>query len=437
MSRLEIEWPDAGAERVRAARGRLLQARDRLRDQSFEDRLSVITQILGDWTAPDSPWRRELSASLAAETDFSAGTVSEGLDSALRAWDPQRFAQCARQELISPRRTLASYEWTTVVAGGTIPMPTLLSVLISLTTGSPVLLKETSKDPVTASLLARSISARDESLGRCFEHLSVPSTDTEALREVLSAPCIVATGSDETIRSISSSLSPTQHLVAYGHRFSIALIGPQIANDSTLLNQAAQGLARDVARWDQSGCLSPALAYIVDCPESVAREFVTATAEALETLSTNMPRGAVDASSRAAIGTERAEARMRAASGSAMLIEGANHTVILEDDALPRPAPLHRFLRVMPVDSLNALNRALTPFSGHLSNIAMSGFERQPRDHQGSSDMIRLMNRLSELGVSRVTIPGCMQTPPIDWPHDGLPLFTPVARFVQSDFVID
>jgi len=40
---------------------------------------------------------------------------------------------------------------------------------------------------------------------------------------------------------------------------------------------------------------------------------------------------------------------------------------------------------------------------------------------------------LTHLGVSRLTFPGRLQTPPVDWPHDGLPLFGPLARFVVSD----
>ena len=119
MSRLEIEWPDEGAERVRAAQGRLHQAGARLRARNFEDRLSAVSQVLADWTAPDSPWRRELITTLAAATSFEVGTVSEGLESALRAWDPDHFVRCARRELSVPDRTLVPFESTTVLAGGT------------------------------------------------------------------------------------------------------------------------------------------------------------------------------------------------------------------------------------------------------------------------------------------------------------------------------
>ena len=433
MSGLEMKWPDEGAERVRAAQGRLVHAGRELRRRSFDERLASVTRILEDWAAPDSPWRRELATSLAATTPFELGTITEGLDSAMRAWDPEQFARCARAELILLGRTLAPFESTTVIAGGAIPMPTILSGLIPLVAGSPVLLRETSKDSVSAGLLARSIAARDEGLARCFEPIAFPSTDGPALAQALSAPCVVATGADETLRRISAALRPTQRFVAYGHRFSIGIVGPQIVNNPEGLQRVAHGFAIDVARWDQSGCLSPVVLYLVDVPSGAARTLATSISDALERLAQDMPRGALDSQVRASLATERAEARMRCASGGSMLLEGSDHTIVLEEGAQPRPAPLHRFLRLMPVDSLEALDRALTPFEGHLSHVALCGFSSTGWGDRHDSHDANLLLRLSALGVSRITIPGALQTPPVDWPHDGMPLFTPIARFARLD----
>ena len=124
-------------------------------------------------------------------------------------------------------------------------MPTLLSALIPLVVGSPVLLRETEKDPATASILRRSIAAQDPQLAACCEPLSFPHDDTAAYEVLLAAPCVVATGSDETLAAISARLAPTTRFVGYGHRFSIAICGPHLA-EGDLLNRAAEGIARDV-----------------------------------------------------------------------------------------------------------------------------------------------------------------------------------------------
>jgi hypothetical protein len=261
-------------------------------------------------------------------------------------------------------------------------------------------------------------------------------TDGAALDCALEAPCVVATGSDETITSIRTRLTSAQRFVAYGHRFSIALFGPETARDSASLREACEGIALDVARWDQSGCLSPVVVYLLDIEESTRHRIAHDVSEALEALSATLPRGTLSPDAKAQIATERAEARMRAASGRGLIFEGSQHTVVLESDARPKPAPLHRFLRLMPVDSPSALVDALAPFAGSLSNIAIAGFPPEParsplKRTSTDSLLTALQGRLSRLGISRFAKPGRLQTPPIDWPHDGMPLFTPLARFTR------
>ena len=116
---------------------------------------------------------------------------------------------------------------------------------------------------------------------------------------------------------------------------------------------------------------------------------------------------------------------MRATAGATRLFEGEGYTVVLEADDRPRPAPLHRFLRLWPVAGVPELERALRPFGPQLSTVAVDGF---PPDQE-----TRLRERLTGLGISRWTRPGRMQTPPIDWPHDGQPLFAPFLRFSSRD----
>lgn len=428
MTRLEIEWPDAREEQVRAARGRLECAGEALRAMPLEQRLQSIAGVVEDWTAPDSSWRRELAIALASELPLDEKTVREGLEAGLRAWRSDDLVQCARRELApllqSDRLELSPFSWTAVLAGGTVPMPTILSVLLPLILGSPVLLRETSHDPATARLLKRSLQARDESLARSFETVSFPTNDI-AFDSLLEAPCIVATGSDQTIAFLSSRIRPSQRFVAYGQRFSIAVVGPDLDSHDESIRPVAEGLALDVARWDQTGCLSPVVVYVVGGEPAIANTLARAIAKALEELSDRMPRGEVPMSVATIHAHERAEARMRRDSDTAMSFEGKDYTVLLEADARPRPAPLYRFLRVMPVRSIDELEQALKPFAGQLSNVATAGFATRA--------LTELRQRVGRFGASRFTLPGQLQTPPIDWPHDGMPLLTPMARFIGAD----
>lgn len=428
MTEIEIKWPDESAEQIRVAVGRIVVAGDALRAMTLEERLRIIGLVLEDWTALDSPWRRELVTTFAEDSPFHEKTVQEGLDSALRAWKPEALVACAIRELApalhSDSIELSPFTWTAVLAGGGIPMPTLLSGLLPLILGSPVLLREASGDRVTASLLKRSLEARSEVLARAFERISFASEDA-AFAELLDAPCIVATGSDETIQSISNRLRPSQRFVAYGHQFSIGILGSKMGDAGTSIQQIAEAFALDIARWDQMGCLSPVVIYLVGLEPSMNEKIADILGRALDDLHERMPRGDVSKSVLASHANEIAEARMRQAGGAAMLCEGSDSVVVLESGTNPRPAPLHRFIRLMPVDSFDDLKNALVPFAGHLSTVAAIGFS--------PDDVRNLHDALSRLGVSRITEPGRLQTPPIDWPHDGMPLLTPMARFIQSN----
>lgn len=439
MSGLEIRWPDAAAERVRVAIGRLEAAGPRLRARPFVERHGSVSRIVGELVATDSPWRRELVESFAATSGFSPQVVREGLDAALLAWDPRHLIASAERELAglsaepeSRARhtdpieggglTLAPYAWTLVWAGGTIPMPTLLSSLLPLVVGSPVLLRESTKDPITGPLLARLLADCDAELAQAFVPLALDRGDDDALDELLRAPCVVATGSDATMSALANRLRVEQRFVAYGHRVSIAVLGRSLPFDR---DAVARALALDVARWDQTGCLSPIAAYLVGFDPSESRAFAASCHSALAELGATHPRGTLAPADGARLAAERASARMRAASGRAEVFEGGDSIVVLESDTEFRDAPLHRFLRIHTLAGSEALDGALTRLGAPLSSVALAGLAADERS--------RVVSTLTQFGASRLTEPGRLQTPRIDWPRDGMPLFTPLARFVRSE----
>lgn len=428
MSGIEFDWPDAGAEQVRAAEGRLRIAGAAWARRGDEERWARIAQVLDLWTRADSPWRRGLAHALADTTPFAPTTITEGLAAAMRAWDPAAFLDCARQELgarADGRIRSLPFSWTSVIAGGAIPMPTLLQPLLSLATGSPVLMRTTSRDAVTPDWLARSLTHVDEDLAAAFESIQFPVDDAPAMEALLSAPCVVATGSDETLAAIRNRLAPGQHFVGYGHRFSVAVFGRGLLSAESDRRRALDGLARDLARWDQAGCLSPVVLYLVDYPETAALDLARELSATLGRLAESMPRGTIAPATQAQIGNEATEARMRVDGDLPWIGAAGDALIILETDHRARPAPLGRFLRIHPVASQRALMEALLPFEGQLSSIAEAGFVAGPDD----ADPLELFG---SLGVSRVCEPGRMQTPSIDWPHDGLPLLASLVRRVEA-----
>jgi hypothetical protein len=99
-------------------------------------------------------------------------------------------------------------------------------------------------------------------------------------------------------------------------------------------------------------------------------------------------------------------------------------SVIAESDAIARPAPLHRFIRIHPVSNRGALPAALAPLSRHLAAVGVAGFGSDSRD---------IAREMARLGASRICALGRMQAPPLAWRHDNRGVFPPLARVANFE----
>ena len=427
---MKIHWPDESHERLNAARGRLEVAREILVDRGTESVLAVLAEVLDAWQQAESPWRTRLAEELDRSGGFPARLTQAGLNLGLEAWSGDALRETIEREqaalLSGYGRQWVPFSSTHIVLAGSIPMPSLLQPILSVACLSPVLVKPSSRDPITAPLLVESIRDVDEEIGAALEVVSFPSHDEAGLNLFLDSPCIVASGHDATIRSLSSRLQSTARLVAYGHRLSIGVIDSEFLSDD--LSGLAHDIALDAVLWDQQGCLSPAGLYIVgpNAAEGVAR-LGPAIAKAFEDLTETLPPGAPETQPAAQIVHERDQAALRSAAGAATaVLAGADTswTVVLEEDSLWRPCPGHRFLRLYPVEEMRELESALAPIGPHLSTAALAALpDKRPE----------WASTLLALGATRICRPGRMQAPPLDWPHDGQSLLAPLVRITQQE----
>lgn len=423
---------------VRAALARLRAAGRNLRGRPPEERLDALARTLDAWSEPDSPWLEGLAAALPDATGFHPDTAREGLRRGLAPLRGSALRALVERELggattLSGRGAtlVLPFDVTAVILAGAVPPSTFVSLLAPLALGSPVLVKTARHDPCTAGWVRDSLAEQDAGLGACVEVVGFPSRDRGALGALLDTECVVASGSDATIASIAARRGAGGRFVPYGHRISVAVLGPE-ATRPPALDATAAGLALDIALWDQLGCLSPVAVYVAD-DEAATDRVAEALAGALARAERAWPRGRVDPRAAAAFAQEREEAEFRAAvagSGHVLAGEKSAWAVVREGDAAPRPAPLHRFVRVHPIGSpegpapADALARALGPLARHLAGVALAGFG-------AATD--RLARRLAELGASRICRPGELQTPPLAWHHDGLGVLWPLARFADVE----
>lgn len=414
-------------EAIRARLEALREAGARLRARPAHVTHAALGRALDLWSDPDSAWRRELEAKLPAATGFAPETLREGLGRALAGWNAAALQRLLQSELGGAdvvggggARVISGFETTSVVLAGSLPMPTLHALVVPLLLLSPVLAKPASRDRVTPELVAGSLAEVDAELGACVALAPIAGADAAGMTALLEADCVVAFGDDATVASLAARTSAPRRFVAHGHRLSVAALGPE-ATHGDALRRAAAALALDVALWDQLGCLSPIAVYAVGDADAAGR-VAEALARELAAAELRWPRGHVDAASAARFAHERDTARLRAASGFGIdLHEGPASAwcVVRERDALPRSAPLHRFVRVHPVADAPGLGAALGPLRRHLAAVALAGF---------GARQAALARDLVALGASRVCAPGVLQAPPFDWPNGGQGVLLALSR---------
>ncbi|MBW2391127.1 MAG: hypothetical protein JRG89_22220 [Deltaproteobacteria bacterium] len=412
------------ARQIESAATSALQSRERLHERSDAEIVRALASVFDLWRDSASACRRELEAKLPLASGFAPATLRAGLELGFEPWTGEAFERLVADELGLGTRSktlrVGGYPLTSVLLAGSIPMPSVLSMLLPLVLRSAVLCKPASRDPITPSLVLDSLREVDPLLADCVGVVPFDKGDVEANKIFYASPCVVATGSGETISEVESYLAPHQRRVLYGHRVSIAVIEMKERSDEKLA-ELAHDLAIDIALWDQLGCLSPVAFYLVGGTDGTAEVFAEALAAALASAQERWPRGAVTPETASSIARERSEAEMRKASrNETQLIAsaGTEWTVVLEGDTSLRPAPLHRFIRLVPVPGLDSLPRTLEPLAPHLAGVALAGFEAEREE---------VTRRFFELGASLICKPGRLQIPPLDWRRDNQPLLLGMA----------
>ena len=424
------------AASTRESLARLRDVGRLLRERSAADVHAALGDALDAWSAPDSRWQSALAEALATTSGFSPAMLREGLarglspytGAALHAVVQDEVGGAARLDATTGLQARGFASAATVLAGA-IPLPTFVAIVAPLALRTPVLVKPSLHDPVSAALFARSLAERDPLLGACVEIAAFHRDDAESLAAFCEAECVVATGSDAAVAAVARGFASAaercgaapRRFTGYGHRSSLAILGPG-ATRGAALETAAAALALDVALWDQLGCLSPLAVHVADPSRSAAERVAESLAAALADAELRWPRGRIDAADAAAIARERAEAEMR--DTVVFASRGTAWSVVCEAGLEPRSAPLHRFVRVHPSANIDVCLAALRSQRVPLAGVALAGFD-DATPAIGAA--------LAALGASRICAPGTLQSPPLGWPRDNRRVLTPFAQSCEIE----
>jgi acyl-CoA reductase-like NAD-dependent aldehyde dehydrogenase len=201
-----------------------------------------------------------------------------------------------------------------VVLAGNVPGLAVQPLLPALALGRSVILKSSSAEPWFAPAFVAALARREPALGVAVTALAWRGGD-EAVEAPLLAACdpVLAYGDAPAIADLRRRAAG--RVIAYGPKTSLAVVGPE-ADPAAV----AEGLARDVALFDQRGCLSIAAVYVAGdgsgdgaSAETRAEAVAAALAAELADLAAIWPPGPATAGELAAVRHFRDESTMAGA----------------------------------------------------------------------------------------------------------------------------
>lgn len=294
-----------------------------------------------------------------------------------------------------------------VSASSNLPALAVQSLLPALVSRRPLLVKSASAEPFFAPAFIAALARREPVLGRALAAVTWPGGDL-ALERAACAPAsrLIAYGDGDTERALRSRWGAK--LLMHGPKISLAVLGDDVAP-----LQVAPGLARDVALFDQRGCLSiQAVVVVGDRARETAQALLDPLADALAELSRSLPPGPLG-TAKAAARHWRDEAIMGGLSladlplsAGTVIVDGPSAGLSAGPSVL-QPSPGGRCLRIHP-SSTDGLAVLLEPWRGRLQGVAVAG--ALPSS---------VPSLLQELGVTHVASPGELQAPDVATWHNG------------------
>ena len=365
----------------------------------------ALARACARWRDPDFSGRIGTLVRVAAATGQSEALLGASLDALLARFTPQSLNDLARE--LRARDGVIG-----VILPGNVMGAGLHELVQALIGGAGLIVKAASEEPLFFVEFRRTLAAIDAEVAARIQVLVWNRLDREAT-VALARVCdrVAAFGDDETMAAVAAIAGPK--LIDFGSRLSGALLSHEaICGPHAQSNAAA--LARDVALYDQRGCLSLHHVFIETSSVREAQVFAGILAREMAALARSMATPAIaPIADTVAARAVRENARWRALGGAPVALwegDGLGWTVILDPEADFEASPRCRTVRVSVVASHDELAQRLGPAAGRLEGFAIA----DPAGRLGRSRAL-----LGSLGVSYFCPPGRLQSPPPSWPHGG------------------
>ena len=424
---LNAKMVSEAGQALRRNRERFLAGR---RTQSL---IGALAEVSKGWLKPGDPFREMALRLGPGATGFSEQTLAFGLDtlfgtltaSGMEAIVLQYLGHLERLDQVvasdseeaGQRAAFArGPELLVHIAAGTLPNPVIVSMVVGLLARSAQFVKCASGTSLLPRLFAHSIYQSEPKLGACLE-VAEWKGGTEDLESALfaEAQCVTVTGTDQTLADVRARIPAHVRTVGYAHRVSLGYVTRDVLT-SFNAHQVAALAARDVAAWDQVGCLSPHAIYVESGGRVSPMEFAELLGAEMAALERIRPRGRLHPEQSAAIAARRSFYQVRAAHSPETRIwcspDSTAWTVVYENEPSFVPSCLNRFVYVKSVESLTQALEGAASVSHQVSTVGLAASGSKTRS---------LALEFARWGASRICPLGQMQAPPLAWRHDGRP----------------
>jgi hypothetical protein len=399
---------DASLVRARAAS--VLEAGEALRASSLEER---------------ARWLSRAATTLAQHADDARDVLSEttGLSIPMVDWAARTTLDTVTEAALlglaedvqkGSERTLDPIGMLSVVLAGNVFTASMRGIVVPLLFGVPVLVKASSRETLFPAMLQDALRSADSRLGAAMSLVTFAGGDVEREAALVESAEVVAVyGGDATLEAMAARLGSTP-LIAHGHGVSVAYCGKNALGD-THIARTISNLSLDICAYDQRGCLSPQVVYVEETPELSAAAFAERLAnEGLGPLSRTLPRGPLPVSVGAAQTQWRGIAEVE---GS--LVRGDTYAVSVREAQPIRWSPGFRNVTVAPVRGLDEASQAMQRIGSNLKCVGA--------DPTSIPEVEARLAGTPTLSATTCAI-GTMQTPSLDAPADGHPIWHGLFR---------
>lgn len=391
---------------------------------------------------PDDPIGSRAIAALEQSGGWSKQAAERLLSSNAEGWTAMCLTSIVSSELGNPafldgpqsdstrpgrRRQAIGPPTLLLILAGNVPGVAVTAVIRALLVRSAVLCKVSRDEPDLVALFAEALAEEDAALAQTIAATWWPAEDPPPPAFEWPKRCgkVIVYGGADAVSGLRALTPPETPLVEYGPRLGIVFLG-KAASDRDLA-----ALARDVHAYDQAGCVSPRLVYVLS--ESTLKDTETGPgtlierlATALGTESSESPGTPLRDAEAVAIRAARARYLFAAEEGAQMLgAEDLAWSLLYRDapgsfsESLPRTVWAYR---IAGPDDLREVSEV---FEGRVQAVGVAGLETTTR---AAIEALAL-----EWRASRVVPVGGMAWPPFDWRHDGRMQLVPLLSWTDFE----